>query len=150
MSKKVVAMFTLLALIAFFGGLAQPVWASTTVTGTLVFHFTYTVKSTLAVGAALNCTAMATVNDAGSGATFSEGASSFQGSGTPPVCTVEIPYSWNLASASSDKIVLSYSIATSPAGSNLQESRTSQVQNFITISVPANGAITTENIAVTL
>jgi hypothetical protein len=80
------------------------------------------------------------------------------------VCTVTIYYSWSLASPTTDQIVMSYAVATNPSAINLTINpttanycngstwvcRTSQVQSFTSISVPANGTITTEDVSVTL
>jgi hypothetical protein len=151
MAKKLAATLAVLALGICFDGLVQPLSASTTtVAGTLVVNFTFTVDSALPAGAQLYCTATATVKDPGSGASISEGASSQSLASSGGVCSVAINYSWKLASSSTDKIVLSYSLSTSPSSDQNHESRTSQIQNFVTISVPANGTTTTENLAVTI
>jgi hypothetical protein len=156
MLNKAIATFTMMALITCFSGFAQPLRPSTTVTGTLVFNLTFTLKSNTPPNGALSCAATAVVNDTGSGAVITENAASLGSSdGTGAVCTVKINYSWNLASESTDKIALSYVASTNPSGtafcgSSTEDCRTSQVQNFVSISVPANGTITTENIGVTL
>ncbi len=156
MPKKVVAMLTLLALVTCLGGLAQPLSAATTtVTGSLVFNFTFNLKSS-EPNNVFPCMATAVVSDTGSGAVITENASSIGNTDkNGSVCTVTINYSWNLASAGTDKIVMSYVASSNPSGTSLcgsstEDCRTSQVQNFITISVPANGTITTENVTVTL
>ena len=94
------------------------------------------------------CTGTATVHDAGSGAISESATADANGPYSNATCTIFIHYTWHLASPGKDKITLSYSAsAPIPFGTNgFTETRTSQVQNFVTISVPANGTTTTENI----
>ena len=71
-------------------------------------------------------------------------------SGSTATCTVTIPYSWNLASASSDKVSLTYSIdAPVEATANTAFPERLRSQSVATISVPANGATTNESITAT-
>ena len=104
MSKKVVSAFTLLALLACMSGYPMPLFAATTVTGTLVFKFTITVDSPLPGVPQIYCTGIAAVNDTGSGAVITENATSINSSPSGSgVCSVTIHYSWSLASQSTDK-----------------------------------------------
>jgi hypothetical protein len=67
-------------------------------------------------------------------------------SGSTAKCTVTIPYSWPLKSASSDMISMSYAVEAS--GTSLA-TRTSS-QSLPSIKVPPNGTTTTETIASTI
>jgi hypothetical protein len=147
MEKKTAAALVALALVICFGGLQVPLQAQTTVTGTLKFNFSLDIYA--GPSATPSCTGTATVNDTGSGAVISESATAdANGPYSNATCTVSIHYTWHLTSPGQDKITLSYSAsAPIPVGTNgSTETRTSQVQNFVTISVPANGTTTTENI----
>jgi hypothetical protein len=149
--EKQTAALVALALVLCFGGLQLPLEAQTTVTGTLKFNLTLDIYG--GPSATPTCTGTATVNDAGSGAAISESATAdANGPYSNATCIVTIHYTWHLASPSKDKITLSYSAsAVLPSGTNgSTETRTSQVQNFVTIGVPANGATTTENINIVM
>ena len=151
MGKKTAAALTVLVLVTCFGGLPAPLWAQTTVTGTLKFNFTLDIYG--GPSETPSCTGTATVNDQGSGATFSETATAdANGPYSNATCSVSIHYTWHLASPGTDKIALSYSVsAPIPYGNpGSNETRTSQVQNFVTINVPAKKTTTTENIHVVL
>jgi hypothetical protein len=63
-------------------------------------------------------------------------------SGSTAKCTVNIPYSWPLASPSTDTIGLSYGIGVT--GTRITS------KTLPRIKVPANGAITTEAISATI
>ena len=150
MRKKTAAVLTLV-LVTCLGALPAPLWAQTAVTGTLKFNFTFDILG--GPSGTPSCTGTATVNDAGSGATFSETATAdANGPYSNATCSVLIHYTWHLASPSTDKIALSYSVsAPVPYGNpGSNETRTSQVQNFVTINVPAKKTTTTENIHVVL
>lgn len=135
--------------------------AVTPTTGTLVLKLTITVKSTLPKNSVIACTGTGDVSDS-SGFSAEEHGSAIATlvSGTTYSCAVTIPYSWPLASASSDKISLGYTAeidygyqVTSTNGTAVlvepvQKRDTSQ--SFGSISVPANGATTTENISATI
>jgi hypothetical protein len=129
--------------------------ATTTVTGKIVANFTITVDSTVASTAKIGCEFEATLVDVTTGNTLLETAASAvtRGSGTTVTCTATIPYSWTLGSASTDKVSLSWGIvspvttsASAPSGFPFRLSQ----HSMGTISVPANGATTTETIAATI
>ena len=150
MTKKAAAALTALALVIGFGGLPTSLWAAqTTVTGTLKFNFSLDIYG--GPSATPTCSATASVKDAGT--VISETATAdANGPYSNATCTVSILYTWHLATPSTDKITLSYSAsAPVPVGNpGSSVTRTSQVQNFVTISVPANGTTTTENIDLVL
>jgi hypothetical protein len=137
---------------------AEPATAPTT--GTLTFTFTISVKSTIPKNAVIGCEGDATVDDPSfEGIERATGIAKLS-SGTTYTCTAVIHYSWPLSTASSDKIALSY-ISTIDYGYEITatngtstvvepiESRGS-TQYIPEISVPANGASTTEDVSVTL
>lgn len=119
--------------------------------GKFVFNFTITVASSLASTAKIICQAAATTDDVASTNLILETAAvTATRSGSTATCTVTIPYSWNLSSASSDRVSLTYQIiAGVPTSATPLATRTSE-QSVATISVPANGATTTEAIAATI
>jgi len=147
-------------------GLVTSVWpqseyapAVAPTTGTLVFNFTVTLKSALPKNSVLVCNAGATVSEVGP--SISQRATGFGTiSGTTGTCKVTLPYSWALATASTDKISLSYSAevdylyqatasnGTLAAAQLVAMDRVSE--SLALISVPLNGATTTEAISATL
>lgn len=135
--------------------------AGTATTGTLVYKLTITVKSTLPKNGVVGCTGEASVSDS-SGNSYSEHGSGVAKlvSGTTYSCTVTLPFSWLLSSASSDKISRSYTAninygyqltATNGADTAVEPiSARESDQSIPSITVPASGATTTEDISVTL
>ena len=133
----------------------------TPTTGTLILKLTLTVKSTIPKNAVIACGGNASVFDS-SGFSADEHGSSIAKlvSGTTYSCTVTLPYSWPLASPSTDKISLSYSASidygyqvTATNGTAIvvePVSARDTSQSFGSISVPVNGATTTENISSTI
>lgn len=121
--------------------------ANVTYTGTFKFVFAITMKSTLS--AAIICSATATLlaaPAAGVPSTITETKTvTATKNGTTASCTVSIPYSWLLASPATSQVMLSYNTASEPAGVTR-----SQFVSLGTITMPANGVVTTRNVAVTL
>jgi hypothetical protein len=136
---------------------APPVVATT---GTLVFKFTVTVKSTLPKNSVIGCTADASISDSAfNGDEHGSGVAKLL-SGDTYSCTVTIPYSWPLSSAGTDSIFLDSSAsidygfqitATNGATTAIEpiEARDAS-HSLASIKVPATGATTTETIAITL
>jgi len=63
---------------------------------------------------------------------------------------VNIPYSWNLASASTDKVTLTYSIeAPVEATATTAFPQRMSTQSLATIAVPTSGTTTTETVTAT-
>jgi len=126
--------------------------ATTTFTGTFVFNFTITVKANISSTAKIQCTGTATLLDVGSGNEIIESDTVLATrSGTTATCSPTIPYSWNLASSSSDKVTLGWSLsAPSEASSTaVLPARLSEQFGFASISVPATGSTTTETLTPT-
>jgi len=136
--------------------------AVTPTTGTFDFNFTLTVKTAIPKNSVITCNALASVSDPGSG--FSAGEQAFGTaklvSGTTYSCALKIDYSWLLTTPSTDKVNLSVSAgvgegyeitATNGTGTTVQVVGTrNSSQSIGSIKVPANGATTTETIAMTL
>lgn len=128
---------------------AEPPPAKTTFTGSVVMNFTITVSSAFASTTPIACIGEIGLQDSGSSNNIFEvaGSSVSRGTGSTVNCSVTIPYSWSLASASTDKVRLEYSI-TAP----IAFSQTTQFpdrlarQSIGTIAVPVSGTITTETI----
>src|SRR5262249_31793241 len=122
-----------------------------TFAGKFVFKFTITVNATIASTAKIVCNAAAAVDDVNGTSfnIFTEEASALATrSGTTATCTVNIPYSWKLASGSTDMVSLSYFLsapAEPGAVTDLYPSRQSSA-SLTSIKVPLNGATTTETI----
>jgi hypothetical protein len=131
-------------------------------TGTLIVKLTITVDSVIPKNAVVGCSTDADVSDDSSGFTSEEHASTVATlvSGKTYSCTMTIPYSWTLASPTTDKIGISY---TTNIGYGYQVTATngtavlvqpvtarSVIQPVGSIAVPANGATTTETISVTM
>jgi hypothetical protein len=110
------------------------------------------VSSALASSVKIGCEVSTTLDDVSSGKIILETAAvAATRSGSTATCAVTIPYSWSLASGSTDKVSLSYNI-TAPVeatSSTVLPSRSSLVENFLTISVPGNGTTTTEAVTAT-
>jgi hypothetical protein len=121
-------------------------------TGKFVFNYTITVAGTIAATAKIGCIATASLVDvATSNLIEEEAAVVATRSGTSATCTVTIPYSWNLGSAGSDKVSLSFSIqAPVEASATTAFPQRLSTQGIASISVPANGSTTTETITATI
>lgn len=128
--------------------------ALTTFGGKFVATFTITVSSTIASTAKIGCEVSAVLSDAGSGNFIQEGAGSAvtRGTGSTVTCTVNLPYSWKLATGSTDMVSLSYSIQAPVAISTAAGEFPNRVssQSLGTIKVPANGTTTNETITATI
>jgi hypothetical protein len=118
--------------------------------GTITVTLTITVKSTTLTN--FTCTADVTVLDAltTGGRTFDESATAAAtGTGTTRTCKLTIPYSWSLATQSSDSMMTSYTVFGTTGTTGLPQ-RTSTLSPLDTRKVPANGVITALTAAVTL
>jgi hypothetical protein len=132
--------------------LSQTALAQTTSTGKFVVNFTITVDSNLPTTDKIACSVQAQVADVSSGHIILESASvAATRNGATASCSVTIPYSWTLSSASTDKVNLAYTITVPGVASaaNALPSRFSS-QSIATISVPANGSTTTETVSATI
>lgn len=124
--------------------------ALTTVGGTITVTLTITLKTTTLT--TITCTAGTSVYDDETTSLrgYNESATAAAtGSGTTRTCKLTIPYSWGLATASSDSMTTSYDVfGSATTGGTLQ--RTSGLSPLDTRKVPANGATTALTAAVTL
>ena len=126
--------------------------AVTTFTGTFVFNFTIAVKANITSTAKIQCTATATLLDVGTTNEIIEQDTVLAvRTGTTATCSPTINYSWNLATGSTDKVMLGFIIsAPSEAGVSASlPSRVSEQLTFASISVPATGSTTTETLTPT-
>ncbi len=127
--------------------------AATTVTGKLVFNATITVSSTIPTTDVIACSASAVVVDTSSGINVIENAGvAAKRSGSTAICSVTIPYSWNLVSPTADFVNLTFRVTvpgqiTNPA--TLLPSRGSE-QMLGRIPVPPSGTTTTQTLKVTI
>lgn len=134
--------------------------AVTATTGTLVYKFTITLKSPLPKNGIVICSAGGDVIET----TYSADEQGFGiatlESGDTYTCSVSTPYSWQLHTPSTDKIILSYKAQTYEAIQVTAANGTGTTvittagrassQTTAEIPVPADGATTTETVSVTL
>ena len=131
-------------------------FAAAATTGTFVFTFSVTISSTLPKNSVLVCSASAAVSEAGPN--ISQKATGVGTiSGTTGTCKVTMPYSWALATPTTDKVVLSYTVeadyglqvtASNGTSVTVQPVVLDKVgENLANISVPLNGATTNESVS---
>jgi hypothetical protein len=128
---------------------AAPPPATTIFTGSIVMNFTITVSTVFASTTPIACIGEAGLLDAGSTNNILEvgGSTVTRGTGTTVTCSVTIPYSWSLASASTDKVRLSYAVLAPFAFTQTTSFPNREgAQSLGTIAVPVSGTITTETI----
>jgi hypothetical protein len=135
--------------------------ATAATTGKFVFTFTVTVSSTVPKNGIVVCTAMASLTESSSGQSISQKAIGIATpSGGKATCTANMPYSWALASASSDHVTLSYKVeldyadqvtASNGTGTLVEVIPADAVnENLSIISVPISGATTDEAVSATI
>jgi len=125
--------------------------ALTTFTGTVKLTITITVKSTGITN--LKCAAIVDAED-----NLLLGSRSFSeldfvaatGTGTTRTCTLSVPYSWGLATQSSDTMMTSYEVGNNLLLTATPPARTSLLVPLDSRKVPANGTITTLTANVTI
>jgi hypothetical protein len=120
--------------------------------GTVNLTITVTLKTTAIT--TVTCTGSVSVEDGittGSPRFIDEGNGvTATGTGTTRTCKISIPYSWGLATQSSDMMSTSYTVGGSASATGTLPSRSSLLSPLDTRKVPANGTITTLTAAVTL
>jgi hypothetical protein len=118
----------------------------TPTTGKFVFNFTITVDSAIPSTATIACEASAETLEAVTQHIATETATvAATRSGTTAKCTVTIPYSWVLTTPKTDTVTLTY-ILSAPTSAPLLPARMSS-QTVAVITVPLNGATTTESVS---
>jgi len=132
----------------------------TPTTGTLVFNFTITLKTSLPSHGLLLCSAAGAVIETGFSADESGFGFAHFVSGNTYSCSVSMPYSWLLSTRTTDKIILSYHVETIEGVVLTATNGTSTVvatttarsssQTIPSIAVPVTGTTTTTDVAVTL
>jgi hypothetical protein len=126
----------------------------TIATGKIVTTFTITVSSAIAASAKISCAVQAAILDATTGAILEDIATVIASrSGTSTAtCTVTLPYSWNLGSASSDMVALGYEIYA-PAEGNPTAAASFPNRDSLgfiaNLKVPADGTTTNETVTAT-
>lgn len=121
-------------------GTPPPVAATT---GKFVFDLTINLPNHPNTTRVCSATAEVLPHSAANDSYF-ESASTPVPSSSSGGCTVTIAYSWALSAASTDSVVLTYTVVENFSSGSRASSHT------ITIKVPANGATTTENFTVVL
>ena len=121
----------------------------TTIAGTISVTLTITLKTTGLTN--VTCTADTTVLDnVTSPVTYTESNTvAATGTGSTRTCKLTIPYSWALATQSSDNMSTSYTVFGSTGTSGLPQ-RTAGRSPLDTRKVPSNGTTTTLTAAVTI
>jgi hypothetical protein len=152
MRSTKVLLFCLCLLIAAIPaafGQAEVSSAATTIGGTVNVTITITVKTT----SLTNFTCIAAVSvlevSASGELQFQEGNTvAATGSGSTRTCKLSIPYSWSLATPTSDTMMTSYTVLASTGANGLPQ-RTSGRTPLDSRKVPANGLTTALTAAVT-
>jgi hypothetical protein len=125
---------------------AAPPPAKTLFTGSIVMNFTITVSTAFASTVPIACFGEVGLQDTGSTTNILEigGTTVTRGTGPTVNCSVTIPYSWSLASATTDKVRLSYSV-TAPVAFTQTVAFPNRrgSQSIGTIAVPISGTTTT-------
>ncbi len=125
--------------------------ALTTFTGTVKLTITITVKSAGITN--LNCVLAVGADDGPLGSTrsFSEfDLVAATGTGTTRTCTLSVPYSWGLATQSSDTMNTDYEVGNNVLLTTKPPTRTSLLIPVDKRKVPANGTITTLTASATI
>jgi hypothetical protein len=133
----------------------------TPTTGKFVFTFTVTVSSTLPKNGVISCRGSASVNESSSGQNIQQDAHGIATVSTgKATCVATMPYSWNLATPTSDTVFLSYSVeladgfqvtATNGTAILVVPNSINKVnQNLKSIPVPLSGSTTNEAISATI
>lgn len=120
-------------------------------TGKFVFNVTITVSAGLSSSAVIGCTVAGGVADLTTGEFTNVVSVTAARSGRTATCTLNVPYSWDLAAPASDVVAFDLSVTAAVgklgSASFYEESFTAP---GITTKVPANGATTTEDITTTI
>jgi len=148
---------SVLVAFVFLVGLSQSLCAQTTYKGKIVVHFTITLTSPVGSDSTIACGVNASVFD-GTNSINEKGGAVATVTGSTAKCTVTIPYSWPLSTASTDKISLSYVIDALQSfeipGSSASSVQVAPVreasQNIGSINVPATGTTTNETVNATI
>jgi len=134
----------------------------TATTGTITFRLTINVKSVIPKNAVIGCSGEASVFDDTSELPFDEYGSAVATlvSGTQYLCIVKLPYSWLLASPTTDQVSLSYTAtmdygyevtATNGTATTVQPVNARGTEHSLApIAVPLSGATTTNSITITM
>ncbi len=132
----------------------EPAATSKTYTGTIKFTIDTTLKTPVAAGQELLCSASADVEDAASGAFYEENASEpAVVSGSTATCIVNLPYSWLLEDGAADPVQVSYELIILPSSSSSATQYSSRDHSATLPSlaaVPGIGATTTISIGATI
>lgn len=125
--------------------------AITPITGQFVFNVTIAVSSKLSTKAVIGCQVDGGVDDLKSGYFSNEVSVTATRSGNTAKCTLTVPYSWDLATPTTDTVVFDLSVS---ATLDTVGTQGYYYENFtapsITSKVPANGATTTQDITTTI
>jgi hypothetical protein len=121
-------------------GLASPLCAQNAefapaapTTGAFVFNLTITASSAVPKNGVVVCNASASVNESGGQTILQKSTGIATLSGGKWLCKASMPYSWALATATSDKVILGYSVEIDYA-----------------LQVTATNGITTEAVSATI
>jgi hypothetical protein len=122
----------------------------TPTTGKLVFNITIAVNPGLSSSAKILCTATAAVSEASTAGVFEDtGAVAATRTGGTAKCSVTLPYGWNLANPSSDRVGLSVNV-TATVGTGAPPFTENISSQSLSIAVPPSGTTTTEAISTTI
>jgi hypothetical protein len=123
--------------------------ATSPTTGKMVFNFTVNVVSSLPSNEIIICAITATVFEVANVLHIEEEAQVIATrSGSKATCTVNIPYSWPLTTASQDMVGLGFSVSAANATAAVLGRLTNQ--SLPSIKVPSSGSTTTRSISATI
>ena len=127
---------------------ADPNATLSTFTGSFVLNFSISIKSIIPSSFPIQCNASLTPSDIGSGYFYVEQKTVYATrSGNTATCSVTVPYSWQLSSASTP-VSTTFMIMTEGTGSSLLN-RVS-TGNLPSVTLPANATTLTRAIAITI
>lgn len=119
-----------------------------TYTGSFVLNYTITIKSIVPSSFPIQCGASLTPSDIGSGYFYVESKTVFATrSGNTASCSVTVPYSWQLSSATTP-VTTTYTIMTQGTGSSLLDRISTG--NLPSVTLPTNGTTLTRSVAITI
>lgn len=123
----------------------------TPTTGKFVVNVTIDVSSALPTTAIIDCEVDAEVKDTTSGDFGDVVFATATRTGNTATCTLNLPYSWDLANASSDLVSVNLKVGAGVLGTaNTPLYTETFTAPVTTIKVPANGTTTTENVTTTI
>jgi hypothetical protein len=161
--SKIAGFFALALSLSVWSPMANTVRGATTtptptlVGGTFVINFKITIKSAISKSSVILCDATVEAGDDAAGTYAEEGETAAVRSVATPstaTCTVTIPYSWLLATPTTDHYFFDYAVTNSTftvlgIAPTLPIRVSKPTPPVVTTGIPKNGATTTETVSIT-